>query len=132
MVPRSLLLALLSILACGEGSSPTRPTNGLIEMTASQWRFAPKRIALEVGEAATLRITSLDRMYTFTIDELDIHVEIDSQQTVNVQLRLSQVGDFTFYSALEGHRAQGMEGRLSVTRRPVVPSAGVGGGSYGY
>jgi hypothetical protein len=52
---------------------------------------------------------------------------------VVVDLRANQEGEFTYYSAVEGHREKGMVGTLSVTRRPVSTGATTSsGGSSGY
>jgi len=127
----SLLLIFGMALAngCGEGgANAVRPVNGIIEMTASAFGFKPDRIAMEVGEAVSLKLTSTDTLHTFTIKELGIEVEIPLGQTARVDLTGTKEGRYIFYCAVPGHREKGMEGVLSVSHRPLAPTRSSGGG----
>ena len=134
----ALSMALLSpLLGCGdENGSPTRPENGVFEISASTFEFQPERVGMYPEEHVTFRLTSDDVRHAFKIEELDIEVEVPAGETVTAKLTGASEGTYTFYCTVPGHREQGMEGQLSVSRRPVTPprSSGIGssGGGGGY
>ncbi len=133
MLHRRLPIALVVLsLGCGDDDGPTRPSNGVIHTTASTFKFKPREIALNPGEAVTIRLTSTDMGHTFMIDALNVNVDIPVGDTVSVELTAVSEGSYTFYCAVPGHREQGMEGTLSVTRRPVQTQSSGGGGGGGY
>jgi heme/copper-type cytochrome/quinol oxidase subunit 2 len=135
MSRRILLFVSTALFAaqCGGDNTPTRPVNGVIEIMAAEFEFRPSRIALDLGKQAVIQVTSEDESYTFTIDELKIDEIVPAGEMVEVNLRANQEGEFTYYSALEGHREKGMVGKLSVARRPVATGATTSsGGVSGY
>ena len=71
------IAALTSCLftSCEDDSGgPTRPSNGVIEMTASTFQFNPGGIAFEPGDEVTIRLRSADMGHTLTIDALNVNV----------------------------------------------------------
>lgn len=121
--------------ACGDdGSSPTRPEDGVVRLDAKTFRFSPHDILLRPGESAVFEITSRDVGHTFTIDDLGLNSEIPAGQTVTVELTATVEKTFTFYCAVPGHREQGMEGVVIVSReRTTTPTGGTSvGGGAGY
>ena len=70
--------------------------------------------------------------HTLTIDALNVNVDIPAGDTTSAQLSGVSEGTYTFYCAVPGHREQGMEGTLSVTRRPVSTTRTTGTSTGGY
>ena len=129
------IAALTSCLftSCEDDSGgPTRPSNGVIEMTASTFQFNPGGIAFEPGDEVTIRLRSADMGHTLTIDALNVNVDIPAGDTTSAQLNGVSEGTYTFYCSVPGHRQQGMEGTLSVTRRAVSTTRTTGTSTGGY
>ena len=121
--------------ACGDdGSSPTRPKDGVVRLEAETFRYSPNDILLRPGESAVFEITSMDVGHTFTIDDLGLNSEIAAGQTITVELTATEEKTYTFYCAVPGHREQGMEGVVIVSRerRTTSPGGGSSGGGGGY
>jgi nitrite reductase (NO-forming) len=59
-------------------------------------------------------LTSDDLLHDFVIDELDVHVAADRDETAEGGLRADTAGEYTYYCTVAGHREAGMEGTLVV------------------
>ena len=127
-----LMAALAALPGCGDGDSPTRPSDGQLEITASSFQFQPRDIAIYPDESVLLVLHSTDGRHTFTVDELSVDVEIPAGEQVTSELTTAKLGTFTFYCAVEGHREQGMKGTLKVSRRPSPTSSSGTSRSGGY
>ena len=133
MLRRITPLALFVLtLGCGDDNGgPTRPKDGVLQITASTFEFEPNDIAVYPGEPVTLKLVSSDVRHTFTVEGLDVDMEAAAGETVTTELTTSAERTYTFYCTVPGHREQGMEGKLSITRRPVRTPTSSGGGSGG-
>ena len=140
---RALLAVALALLfaACSGGGSPSGPTatpavvpeDGAITITASEWQFAPASIAAQQGQEVRIQFQNDGRiLHDLTIADLDADViesissgplsagegelfvgaEAGDRGTLVFVPR--QAGTFTYYCSLDGHRALGMEGTLTV------------------
>lgn len=119
-----LALALAVTAACGGGSdddagdggSPTqtsRPEAQEFEMSAADFAFSPDAIELEPGQSLDIQLTNDgEALHTFTLDELNIDVEVQPGDEVDVPLTASEPGQFTFYCRF--HDSQGMTGTLRI------------------
>ncbi len=125
---------LVVLPGCGDDDGPTRPKDGQLQITASSFEFEPKDIAIYPDEAVVFKLESADVQHTFTIEELDVGVEIPAGELVTSELTARRSGSYTFYCTIPGHREQGMEGTLKVSRRPTPTSSSgsVGSTSGGY
>ena len=75
--------------------------------------FAPVDLEASEGEIA-LTLANLDAFpHDFTIDELDVQVLMDANETVDAAFE-APPGVYTFYCSIPGHREAGMEGTLTV------------------
>ena len=63
-----VVAAAFLVHACSDGSSPTRPKDGVVRLDAKSFGFSPDDILLRPGESAIFEITSRDLGHTFTID----------------------------------------------------------------
>ncbi|HEU5083861.1 MAG TPA: plastocyanin/azurin family copper-binding protein [Acidimicrobiales bacterium] len=97
-----------------DDTSPVADGARKIEVTASSFAFDPEEITVSPGEEVSIVLTSEDVLHDFTVDELDAHVAADVGETVAGGLTADEAGEYTYYCAVPGHRAAGMEGTLIV------------------
>ncbi len=99
-----------------EHGASTPVVNGArrIEVNATSFAFNPDEIAVNAGEDVAIVLTSKDLLHDFTIDEADVHVAAEKDQTAEGGLRAETPGKYTFYCTVPGHREAGMEGTLIV------------------
>ena len=97
-----------------DGSSDVAPGAREIEVTASSFAFDPDEIAVTTGEDIAIVLTSTDIVHDLTIDELDAHVVVEPGETDTGGFRAGEPGTYAFYCSVDGHRAAGMEGTLTV------------------
>ena len=83
-------------------------------MAATSFEFDPDEITVTAGEDIAIVLTSDDLLHDFTIDDIDVHVAADRDETAEGGLRADEPGEYTFYCTVEGHREAGMEGTLVV------------------
>jgi len=98
-----------------EENSPVADGARRIEVSATIDAFDPEEITAEVGEDLAIVLTSEDLLHDFTIDELDAHVAADRGETAEGGVTADEVGTYTYYCSVPGHREAGMEGTLTVT-----------------
>jgi plastocyanin len=92
------------------------PSQAPVELTAQSSQFAQHSLQLNSG-AGTVYVVNRDNTpHTFDIDLAGKHYSypIPAKSTVAVVMNLS-AGRYTYYCAISGHRANGMEGTLSVS-----------------
>ena len=85
-----------------------------MKVTAGNFYFQPKRLSAQAGVVG-IDFSSDSGLHTFVIDRLDgFKLESSGHETTGkVDL---QPGKYTFYCDISGHRAQGMEGTLTISR----------------
>jgi plastocyanin len=96
------------------GSSDVAAGAREIEVVASSFEFDPDEISVGLGEDIAIVLTSTDIVHDLTIDELDAHVSVEPGATDAGGFRADEPGSYTFYCSVEGHRAAGMEGTVTV------------------
>lgn len=95
-------------------STPVAEGARRIEVAATSFEFDPDEITVTAGEDIAIVLTSDDLLHDFTIDDIDVHVAADRDETAEGGLRADEPGEYTFYCTVEGHREAGMEGTLVV------------------
>ncbi|HKZ49878.1 MAG TPA: cupredoxin domain-containing protein [Candidatus Nanoarchaeia archaeon] len=95
--------------------TPT-PTGEVKEFTIDEKAFAitPATITVNEGDTVKLTVISEDIQHTFTIDELGVNEPISAGAAKTFEFVASQKGTFKYYCAVDAHRAQGMEGTITV------------------
>lgn len=122
-------------MACGGGDeeeetppAETTPTAKSLEMR--NFAFQPISLTVAKGERLSLTLENKDSAaHTFTIDALDINVEIKGNQQAKVDLAPAAEGRFVYYCQFHPN----MTGALQVGMGAGAPSttpAGAGGGGY--
>jgi plastocyanin len=97
-----------------DASTPVAEGARRVEVAATSFEFDPDEIAVTAGEDIAVVLSSDDLLHDFTIDELDVHVAADRDETTDGGLRAEEPGDYTYYCSVSGHREAGMEGALVV------------------
>ena len=93
-------------------ASPTTTATLVAEGT----KFATTRYTMSSSDVLGMFIENRDSTaHSFDIDELDVHLLLPANGTVAVAIDPSAAGSLTFYCAIGGHRAAGMEGTIDVT-----------------
>ncbi len=85
-----------------------------IAVRAKSFEFTPKRLAVGVGEAVTIELTSTDIEHDVTVEGIGHVVHAGGDQTEQGGLKIDQAGTYEFYCSISGHRAAGMEGTIVV------------------
>jgi plastocyanin len=111
-----LMMTLLAALGCGGGeeaeSGATTPSPQVIDMTASDFSFSPDALSSEVGAPIEVSLKNTGQAaHTFTIDELDIDVEVAPGDETTVRVLASEAAELEYYCRF--HRASGMTGSLT-------------------
>lgn len=95
-------------------STPVADGARSIEVNATSFAFDPDEITVDVDEDVAIVLTSDDLLHDFAIDEIDVHVAAEKDETAEGGLKAETPGEYTFYCTVPGHREAGMEGTLIV------------------
>jgi plastocyanin len=110
--------------ACGGGDDggggkayvpPKGPSTETIEISAKNFSFTPDKITANPG-IATIKLTAQNGIHDFVFDGAYSGFQLEADggggsQSKKIDLK---PGKYTFYCSITGHRAQGMEGTLTV------------------
>lgn len=86
-----------------------------IAVTAKSFDFAPTDIAIGAGEEVTITLTSEDGFHDFMVQGVGHVVGAKKGETDTGGLRIDQPGTYKFWCTVLGHRANGMQGTITVT-----------------
>ncbi len=95
-------------------SEPVAGAEEITVRTGDLW-FKPERI--EVSNGAALNITVRNDgavFHDFTIDELDLMIDVEAGDTVTAGLSDVEPGNYDFYCSVPGHAQAGMTGTLAI------------------
>ncbi|MDQ1374638.1 MAG: hypothetical protein QOJ09_1976 [Actinomycetota bacterium] len=110
----AVFLVALLVAQLGLFGSPPAASAGDVVLEMKNAKFAKQRIAASAG-AVTVVVENEDLFWhTFTVDKL----HVDARVPVKARRRVTftaPAGTYTYYCAIPGHRALGMEGTLTVT-----------------
>lgn len=95
-------------------TSPVAEGARRIEVKATSFEYDPDEITVDAGEDVAIVLSSDDLLHDFVIDDMDVHVAADRDETAEGGLRAETPGEYTFYCSVAGHREAGMEGTLIV------------------
>jgi plastocyanin len=93
------------------------PTQAPVELAAQGSVFQQKHLQVRTGPGTVYVVNHDAAAHTFDIDLGGAHYSypVPANSTVAVVLNFSSAGRYTYYCAIAGHRANGMEGTLAVT-----------------
>ena len=114
----------VAFTACGGGGDdggdkayvePKGPSTETLSFVAKNFSFTPKNATADAG-IATIKLTAEAGIHDFVFDGAypGFQLEADGgggSQSKKIDLK---PGKYTFYCSITGHRAQGMEGTLTV------------------
>lgn len=86
------------------------PAEGDIELTTVDVEFSPDTVEAEAGEVSVFVDNDDEILHTFTIDELDVHLDIPAGKSARITFQ-ADAGEYRFYCV--PHQPD-MEGTLTV------------------
>jgi len=126
------ILALVGLLAAGCGSGGGGQTGTLvaggqsISLAAADFSFDPSKIQIDQPGTYTIQLTNNGGTgHALEVEGQGIEEKTDTinpGDTTQLTVEITKPGTYEFYCPVDGHRAQGMEGTLTL---------GSGGGSGG-
>jgi len=85
-----------------------------ISVKAFSYGYLPTTITLTKDEKVKFEVTSLDVDHTFTVDDLNINVQVKGGQTSVLEFIPTEAGEYEYYSSISGQKDSGMKGTLTV------------------
>lgn len=88
------------------------------EITMESYAFTPSVLEAEAGQTLRIKVTTLNGMHDFVIDELDVASQVlteGKEEILEITIPEDAEGEYTFYCSVGNHRALGMEGTLTVS-----------------
>ena len=98
--------------ATSNDNGATTQGSGGKTLTQVNYQFTPSNLKVHQGDTITVSDTNPTTPHTFTVEGTEIDVANDAQSSQEVTIDLDP-GSYTFFCRF--HRAQGMEGTLTVT-----------------
>jgi nitrite reductase (NO-forming) len=94
------------------GASPT--ASGVIEVKTVDIKFEPAELSIPADTEVEIKVTNEGKLqHDFTLEDTDFATDLlDSGDTQTLKVKLA-AGDYTYYCTVPGHRAAGMEGKLT-------------------
>jgi plastocyanin len=80
------------------------------------YTFDPEDITVCAGDTVTFKITSETEFHTFTVEALDIEVDVWAGETVELTFTFDKAG--TYELICRPHQSVGMTGTITVRQRP--------------
>ena len=78
----------------------------------TEYRFEPVDFTFTVGETVTFTLTSENEYHSFTVDDLDIYVDVEAGDTQTLTFTFDEPG--TYELICVPHTTQGMVGTITV------------------
>jgi plastocyanin len=104
-------------LITGSNSPSTTKTNTAISISGTEFSFSQPTLTFNVGQPVTVTFTNKGKMpHDFIIDEIPgAKTEIiKTGESTTITFTPTTAGTFKFYCGVGNHRAQGMEGTVTV------------------
>lgn len=79
---------------------------------SGKYRYTPDEFTFSTGDEVTFVLTSEGEFHTFTVNDLDIDVAVDSNATETLTVKFDKPG--TYELICIPHRALGMKGVITV------------------
>jgi plastocyanin len=117
------VLVAVVVASCGGGGDsgakpykePKGPADETLNVEAGNFYFKPKNITTNAG-IVDIDLEGVEGTHTFVFDDGKVpgyQLEVNSGQSDAKKVKLAP-GKYVFYCDILGHRAQGMEGTLTV------------------
>jgi plastocyanin len=79
---------------------------------SGDYAFGPDALAFSIGETVTLKMTSQNEFHSFTVDSLDIDVEVEAGETSTLTYTFDKAGTYDLICI--PHESLGMVGTITV------------------
>ncbi len=79
---------------------------------SGDYMFNPADLIFSVGETVTFELTSETEFHTFTVDDLEIDVEVNGGETQTLTFTFEEAGEFALICI--PHEFHGMTGTITV------------------
>lgn len=84
-------------------------------VTGSPFKMVPDSLTVKKGDTVKITFKNTQGIHDFTLDEFDVKTkQLQAGEEEVVQFVADKVGTYEFYCSVGNHRAQGMEGTLTV------------------
>lgn len=120
MAAAAIALGAVALAGCGSDSGggayvePTGPPVKTLEVSAKNFAFTPDKLTSPAG-IIQFDLSGTDGIHDLVIEgQPGFQIEVNSGDHASGKIKL-KAGKYTFYCDISGHRAQGMEGTLTVT-----------------
>ncbi len=100
-------------------TTPTVPGARVVDVEASSFAFAPRRITIGVAEDVTISLRSIDVLHDFVVQDVGHVAAAKKKKPKRGGVHLDEPGTYKFWCSVPGHRAEGMRGTILV-EEPVV------------
>jgi len=88
--------------------------NETVQIDAFSMGFNPTIIKAKQGQQFYLDITNLDITHSFDLDNLNIHLNLQSGEKRIIKINPTESGEYEYYCNIPGHREAGMKGTLII------------------
>jgi len=110
-VATSFVAAAVGSAGGGVADAPT--VTGVV--TAENTKFVATSLEMKKGEVLGLFVINKDGLaHSFTIDALNINIQLPANSTTAVAIKPTATGKLEFYCAVPGHKQAGMVGTIAV------------------
>ncbi|GEM_PF-394010 len=92
-------------------------TVNIVAVYGGEFEFQPNSVEVKKGETVRLTFVNSGTVeHDLVIDELDVRTKLlQPGATETIEFVANRTGTFSFYCSVEGHRQQGMEGKLTIS-----------------
>lgn len=121
LVVLAVLTAMLALVACGGGSTPTpAPEAKVFSVTAKEFAFEPNAFTAKIGDDVVFTIVNRGTLeHSFVVFDPSgaqlARVSVAVHATGTVKLKPAAAGVYTLDCDFPGHKTAGMTGTLTVS-----------------
>lgn len=104
----------------GDSMEPETQVDGsMIEIEMSNFEYSVSEIRASAGDTLNIKLTNVEGMHDFDIDELGLDTEVietgtESIVEFTIPADATPGTEYAYYCSVGNHRAQGMEGVIIV------------------
>ena len=98
--------------AASNGGSSDRTLDVLMQDEGGNYVYSPTEITVSTGETLELVLTSQNEFHSFTVDDLDIDLEVEAGETEELVFTFDKPGTYDFICI--PHESLGMVGQIIV------------------
>lgn len=98
-------------------TTPTVTEARVVEVTGGDFKFDPDSITVKKGERVKIVFTATDMQHDWVVEGMGVKTKVvKAGETTEVEFIPTESGEFEYFCSVGNHRAQGMVGKLIVTK----------------